>query len=229
MTSSTPRPLEPVPADSIESEHATRQQLATGLVKIGLATRHHAWAGGETLGLSPTQGQVLVLLHQRGARGMRLGDVAHQLAVSQATASVAVRTLVEKGLISRATPREDRRAVNLTLTERGEEAAQVAATWTDFLLEAVNELAAREQGAFQRGLVKMIRRMQERGQIPVSQMCVTCVFFRPHVHDDPETPHHCDYIEAPFGDRQLRLACRDHIPASSDQAEASWIRFVAAD
>jgi hypothetical protein len=41
-------------------------------------------------------------------------------------------------------------------------------------------------------------------------MCVTCRYFRPHVHSDPERPHHCAFVDAPFGDRALRLDCRDH-------------------
>jgi hypothetical protein len=41
-------------------------------------------------------------------------------------------------------------------------------------------------------------------------MCATCVFFRPDVHDDPERPHHCAFVDAPFGDRQLRLDCDDY-------------------
>jgi hypothetical protein len=96
-------------------------------------------------------------------------------------------------------------------------------------LAAVDELTPAEQEVFLRGLVKMIRTLQERGEIPVSRMCVTCRYFRPNVHPDLSTPHHCAFVDAPFGDRQLRLECADHEPAPVEQAERAWARFEAGD
>ena len=49
-------------------------------------------------------------------------------------------------------------------------------------LEAVDELSPDEQAAFQRAIVKMIRAMQLKGDIPVSRMCVSCTWFRPNAH-----------------------------------------------
>jgi hypothetical protein len=75
-------------------------------------------------------------------------------------------------------------------------------------------------------LVKMIRTLQERGEIPVSRMCVTCRFFRPRVHDDPTRPHHCAFVDAPFGDRSLRLECADHEAAPEGQRARGWEQFL---
>ncbi|MGH8510685.1 MAG: hypothetical protein ACREU8_04680, partial [Gammaproteobacteria bacterium] len=41
--------------------------------------------------------------------------------------------------------------------------------------------------------------LQERGEVPISRMCVTCQHFRPGVYDDPDTPHHCAFVNAAFG------------------------------
>jgi hypothetical protein len=94
-------------------------------------------------------------------------------------------------------------------------------------MEAVGELSAAEQAAFLRGLVTMIRTLQEKGRIPVARMCVTCRFFRPFRHDDPARPHHCAFVDAPFGDGQLRLDCPDHAAAPAEQAAATWQAFRA--
>ena len=48
----------------------------------------------------------------------------------------------------------------------------------------------------------------------MSRMCLDCRFFRPDVHDDPARPHHCAFVDAPFGDAQLRIDCADHQPAA---------------
>ncbi len=43
-----------------------------GLTKVGLAFRSQSWQDAGTLGLSPTQGQILSLLQTCGLTGMRL-------------------------------------------------------------------------------------------------------------------------------------------------------------
>jgi hypothetical protein len=75
----------------------------------------------------------------------------------------------------------------------------------------VEGLDSEEQAALLRILVKMIRVLQDQGAIPVARMCASCRFFRPHAHPDPDRPHHCAFVDAPFGDRELRLECPDHV------------------
>ena len=71
----------------------------------------------------------------------------------------------------------------------------------------------------------MIRTLQTRGRIPVARMCVSCRFFQPFRHDHPTTPHHCAFVDAPFGDGELRLGCPDHAAAPAEQAERTWRVF----
>lgn len=212
--------------DSAAGTSDPGRRLVMGLAKIGLATRHRAWSEAEAQGLTPTQGQILALLHAQPVTGMRVTALAEDLAVSTATATVAIQALERKGLVQKARVPEDGRARAVSLTPEGRHAAERAAGWADFLLAAVDELTLEEQEVFHRGLVKMIRGLQERREIPVSRMCVTCRFFRPHVHADPNAPHHCAFVDAPFGDRQLRLECADHAPATREQAARAWQRFT---
>lgn len=190
-------------------------RVTQGLAKIGLALKSQAWQGAEFQGLTPTQGQILVLLRTQPKTDMRLSTVARGLAITPATASDAVTTLVEKGLVQKGKAADDGRAIAITLTPKGRQEADRAASWPDFLLGAVEALSAEEQAVFLRGLIKMIQRLQERGQIPVASMCVTCQYFRPHVYKDAQRPHHCAFVDAPFGDRDLRLDCPDHVAGSA--------------
>jgi DNA-binding MarR family transcriptional regulator len=171
---------------------------------------------------------VLVLLLSRSGKSTRIGDIATELAVSQPTASVTIRALIAKGLVERVTAVDDKRAVDLRLTPSGRDLARQALGWSDFLLAAVDDLDGAEQAVFQRSIVKMIRAMQLRGEISVSRMCPTCQFFRPNAHPHSPQPHHCAFVDAPFGDRQLRLDCADFQPASAEMAEDRWVQFVAA-
>ncbi len=209
------------------SNESVAHHVVTGLTKISLALKSHAWQEGEGRGLTPTQAQILTLLRLRSTGGVRLTELANALAVSLATTSEAVDALVRKDFVQKARHLEDKRVLALTLTEAGSREADHVAGWPDFLLKAVDALSPDEQTAFLTGLIKMIRTLQVQGQIPVSQMCVTCRFFQPNVYADPERPHHCAFVNAPFGDRQLRLSCSDHETAPTEEAQQVWLRFVA--
>jgi DNA-binding MarR family transcriptional regulator len=211
--------------DALEADPLDAR-VVTGLAKIGLATRHRAWAEGEGQGITPTQGQILALLRARGEAGMRVTEIAAAMAVAPPTATVAVQALERKGLVRKTRAGDDARVRTLTLTPEGEREAARAAGWADFLLGAVDALSPAEQEVFLRGLVKMIHTLQERGEVPVSRMCVTCRYFRPRVHADPARPHHCAFVDAPFGDRSLRLDCADHEAAPEEEAEVAWSRFL---
>ena len=203
------------------------RQVGVGLAKVGLALRTHAWRDAGPRGLNPTQAQILALL-RASAAPLRLSEVAEGLAVTGPTASDAVKALVAKGLVAKRRAPDDARAVAIALTERGREEAARSAQWPDFVLAAVDVLSIEEQATFMRALVKMIRTLQERGEIAPARMCVSCRFFRPHAHPgDAERPHHCAFVDAPFGDRALRLECREHEPADDETTAHNWREFVA--
>ncbi|NEO01784.1 MAG: winged helix-turn-helix transcriptional regulator [Moorea sp. SIO3I7] len=207
------------------SKNAVGHKVIAGLAKISLALKSKAWQDAGLQGLTPTQGQILALLRSRSLSPMRLSEIADGLAVKPATASDAVAVLVEKGLVKKGKAPDDRRAIAITLTAKGQQEADNAASWPDFLLAAVDELSEEETDVFFRGLIKMVRALQERGQIPVSKMCVTCRFFRPNIYSDSDRPHHCALVDAPFGDRHLRLECPEHIAASPEACIEQWQSF----
>ncbi len=214
------------PDDRLPPDEPLPQRVTTGLAKVGMALKQQAWAEAGGHGLTPTQGQVLVLL-RANPDGLRLGELADRLGVTAPTTSDSVGALHRKGLVVKAPLPGDGRAVVVRLTPAGVCEAAAAAAWPDFLLEAVGELSGAEQAAFLRGLVTMIRTLQERGRIPVARMCVSCRFFRPFRHDDPARPHHCAFVDAPFGDGELRLDCPDHAAAPPEQAADTWQAFRA--
>lgn len=208
-------------------EGSIAAQVAAGLVKLSLALRHEAWREARGGGLTPTQGQVLswLLLQARGQHPTPR-ELAKTLALSPATISEALNALEAKGLVRRRQTADDRRSFQVVLTDAGRKAAQASVGWSDFLAAAVDTLPPADQVALLRVLVRLIRSLQLQGKIAVARMCVSCSYFRPFVHPDPERPHHCDYVHAAFGDRQLRLECPDHEPAREDRQAAAWEAWV---
>lgn len=206
---------------------AIASKLAAGLAKIGLVLRHHAWKAGGEHGLAPAQSQVLVLLEarRRGA-GMTMSVIAAELAITPASASDTVSALERKGLVARRRDERDARIVRVDLTREGSTLARRAAEWPDMFLSALGELSEQEQAIFVRGLVKIIYSLQSSEQIPVTRMCPTCVYFRPHAHPQEGRPHHCAYVDAPLAEVDLRLDCSDHSGAAASELPRLWQVFV---
>lgn len=209
------------------SDHTTAQHILIGLAKIGLALKSQSWQDAGQQGLTPTQGQILSLLMNQGESKMRLSEVAQNLAVTAATASDAVASLVDKKLVQKTRSPQDGRAIAITLTTEGQQAAAQTASWSHFLLNTVDELSDEEQVIFLRGLIKMIRRLQEQGQISTAKMCVTCRFFQPNRYPTADLPHHCALVDAPFADGNLRLNCPEHVVAEAEMAKQNWQRYLS--
>ncbi len=213
-------------SDVFDSGLTLGARLIVGLSKIGLAMKSQAWSRAPAEGVTPTQAQILVVLRDR-AEGARLSTIAETLGITAPTASEAVASLVAKKLVIRGRDKEDARAARFRLSRGGTKVAARVGAWPDFLQKAVGTLDIAEQTTFLRALVKMIRALQEAGDIPVQRMCVDCRFFRPHAHRDPQRPHHCAFVDAPFGEHHIRIDCADHEAAANEQRNHQWARWLA--
>lgn len=198
-------------------------QIAFALVRISNLLKSLAWDDAETLGVNPTQAQILARLAVRGPS--RVSTMAGDLGVSQPTLSDAVAALLRKQLLERRADPKDGRAVLLQLTGAGRAVAEAARGPAPVILAALETLPAGDRDAMQRGLVGLIRALQISRVIPVQRMCVVCTHFRPFAHDDAAAPHHCAFVDAAFGDAALRIDCGDHEDAAEDELGQIWAKF----
>lgn len=204
---------------------STVAQLAAGFEKIGLAMKSRSWRREGRAGLGPLQRQVLTLLRSKPGQMAQVSAIANELVVRLPTASEAVATLERKRLVRRKRTMRDGRIVTVELTARGLKACGPTAGKPDHLAGAIDELPVDEQRSLLRSMVTVIRALQERGEISVVRMCVSCRYFRPYQHGDPDRPHHCAYVNAPFGDAALRVDCIDYEAASPAQVREAWTSF----
>jgi DNA-binding MarR family transcriptional regulator len=212
------------------SEGAYGEQ-ATGrvthsLLRLNTAMRSQAWEWAESVGLTPTQGEILVLLMQRKTP-LRLGEIARETALTAATTSDAVTTLETKGLIEKRRALDDGRALAVRLTARGRTAAKRALQWPEFLTAAIGTLDGNEQAVFYRTLIKMIRQLEVQGDMPTHRMCVTCRHFEPS-KNAKRTPHQCAALGLSFRDVELRLDCPVHEEADPGTEKKIWKIFAQA-
>lgn len=210
--------------DHAVAPDAVATRLREGFERIALVLRSDLWTAAGAAGLNPTQAQVLALLAGR-SDGLRGKDIAAHLAVSAPTIADTLSALDRKGLIERTPDATDARAMRITLTEKGFQAGRILADAGSTITTALADLSPAQQSDLLLAQVRIIRSLQLAGAIPVQRMCVTCRYFRPSAYPGAQSQHHCDFVNAAIGDRDLRLDCGEHEAADPAIQSANWMVF----
>ncbi len=199
-------------------------RVTHSLLRLSTAMRSQAWDWAERAGLTPTQGEILVLLLQRKGP-MRLGEIARETQLTAATTSDAVSTLEHKGLVEKRRALDDGRALAVRLSGRGRSAAKKALLWPNFLSKAIGALAAGEQNALYRALLKVIRELQQSGDAPLHRMCMTCAHFQ-LTKAAKKPSYYCSGFDLTMADADLRLDCSLHEEADLATQKKTWKIFA---
>ncbi len=210
--------------DRATSPDSLTIRLREGFERIALVLRADQWAASGATGLNPTQAQVPSLLAGRPA-GLRAKDVAAHLAVSAPTIADTITALERKRLVSRSSDPTDARAMLVYVTEDGRRIGHAVAKGTSQVSAALARLTPTEQDDLLRAQVKIIRSLQQAGAIPEQRMCVSCRHFQPNAYPGSAQPHHCAFVNAAIGDRDLRLDCGEHEAADPVVQSANWTVF----
>jgi DNA-binding MarR family transcriptional regulator len=211
-------------------EHATDpdpliQRLREGFERIALVLRADLWTASGAAGLNPTQAQALGLLAGR-PDGLRAKEIAAHLGVSPPSIADTLAALERKGLIARHADPADARASRVRPTAEGRRVGDAVAKAASQVGQALAALTPSAQAELLLAQVALIRQLQLAGAIPLQRMCVTCRHFRPHAHAGEDKPHHCAFVNAAIGSRDLRLDCGEHEEADPAARTAIWEAFA---
>ena len=210
------------PANPTLISHRLREAFA----RVATVMRVDDWERAKQAGINPTQLAILELLEGREG-GLGVKEIAAHLGVSQPTATDSINALVRKGAVEKRAVAGDGRAVAIVLTSEGKALLAADTTLESVTGQAVDALGAAEQEQLLLCLIRMIREFQEAGAIPIQRMCTSCRYFAPFAHPGAARPHHCRFVDAAFGQRELRIDCRDHQTADPASRAATWEAFQA--
>lgn len=199
-------------------------RLRDGFELIALVLRADMWTSAGAAGLNPAQMQALGCLHGR-PEGLRGKDLAAHLSVSAPSIADTVSALERKGLVARRPDPADARASRVVLTEEGRRVAEAGARAASQVAQALAGLSPAAQAELLSTQISLIRQLQLAGAIPLQRMCVSCRHFRPQAHPGQAQPHHCAFVNAPIGGRDLRLDCGEHEAADPAVQSANWTAF----
>lgn len=142
------------------------------------------------------------------SRTRRVGALAAELDITQATTSDALATLAGRGLVARTSDPGDRRATVVTLTDAGTELAwTIAGDLARLLPDADRDRAAR--GTALRVLLGEIARLHTAGIITVDRNCFSCQHYKAPA---ARARAHCLLLDLPLHDEDLRVDCPEHHP-----------------
>ena len=201
---------------------AISERLVQGLSKVATVIRSQDRSASHHHGLSPTQAQLLIAV---AGEDKRVSELAAVLGVGSATVSESIDAVEAKGLVARTRNPSDRRVVLVEATSEGKRVAAALTEWPDELAAAIDLLDPGERSALLTTIVKLIRRLQLADRIPIARVCVSCAHFEPFAHDEGP-PHHCRFVDEPFGQESLRVDCADHAVAKDSSAEERWMTRV---
>lgn len=200
-------------------------QILSGIGRLVLFWRTSQWKTSAAQGLNPAQAEILSRLAVQPARA---SDLAAQLGITTASLSDSISALATKGLATRRPDPSDGRAQLVTPTAEGSAVAARLPSAPPALLDVIGALPESDRAALLHALIGIIGGLQQVRAIPVQRMCLSCRYFHPFVHADTDKPHHCAFVDAAFGDADLRLDCSEHDEAPEQDRAHAWARFETA-
>lgn len=189
------------------------EKIVSALERLAHVLRTLLWEEATESRLSPIQIQTLIYLNSHSEELCRVGQLAQEFGLTPATMSDAVASLEAKGLLIRKPCPEDHRVQMLCLTPKGKRSSEKLSRWADALHQQLAHFSAEEKAQALQFLLKLIESLYRSGIITVARICLTCRFFRPHVHKNSRAPHHCALMDKPLSAGDLRVDCPEHKPA----------------
>ena len=186
---------------SIESK------IVASLERISQAFRVLLWNESKEFSLSPIQIQVLIFLLHHPDQKRKVSYLAAEFNMTKATISDTVKTLEQKGLISKEFEQHDTRSYMIHLTKRGHETAKQTSLFAEQIQIPIDKLHATDQENFLLSLLDIIHHLNKSGIITIQRMCFTCHFYKT---DKNGQEHFCNLLNTKLTDSELRIDCPEH-------------------
>lgn len=192
---------------------ATEQQdiaskIVLALERLGQLQRQSLWQISVEKELSPIQAQILIFIGSHDRSLATVTYLAREFAVTKATISDAVATLVRKGLVIKTPNAEDRRIEVLSFTAAGRRTFNAIADYQQPTVDTVRELTEAQRSQLWSSLSTLIHHLQTQDLAVAQRMCYTCTFFRPSTRRP-----YCRLLEVALSPSDIRLDCPEYEPA----------------
>ena len=193
--------------DRTEQESNQRAKITAGVERLSTVFRAALWEEAKHYNLSPLQVQILLFVAFHDSGQCSVTGIAKEFAVTKATVSDAVKTLLEKALLKKRGA-EDARGFSLSLTADGKKCVNKLSGLADFFATSLSDVPEAEISKIWEGMLLLIGHLQQTEIIPV-RMCFSCQHFgKDHAKG---APHYCNFLQKPLAIKDIRLDCPEHL------------------
>lgn len=196
-----PSPLNP----KYQNEHLDAKIVA-GFEHIYEAFRVLLSEEARKYNLSPIQIQLLIFIQNHLPQQNTLSYLAKEFLLTKATLSQSLKTLQEKGLLTKETNPGDSRSQYLRLTYTGEVVVQKSQYFTQLLEQPVQQLDTKSQQKLWEGLKDILMSLQHGGVINLQRMCFNCNWYQ-----TMPGGHYCKLLKIALKEQDIRIDCPEHI------------------
>lgn len=184
-------------------------KIVASLERISQAFRVLLWNESKEFSLSPIQVQVLIFLLHHSEEKRKVSYLAEEFNMTKATISDTIKTLDQKGLITKEYEQRDTRSYVIHLSDKGKQIAGQTALFTREIQIPIDKLNSDDKENLLLSLLGIIRHLNKTGVISIQRMCFTCSHYRPNHHGEK---HFCQLLNQKLANTELRVDCPEHLP-----------------
>lgn len=196
--------------DPIYRQGNISAQISRTLFTIGKAIKHLQWDESKSKQLTPTQVQSLLFLKYIRPDAATVNTLAKHLTCTPATISGILDTLENKKFIVRRRKTDDRRRVFLSLTPKGMRVISIFENFGKEIEKLISEFTHEEQQIFGKLLMKLARKLIERGYGFSMDACRSCSFFISNKDPGSVKPHYCTCLNILLSEKEIYMECPDY-------------------
>lgn len=196
--------------DPIYRQTHIAAQIARSLFTIGKAIKNLQWQKSKSEHVTPTQIQSLLFLKYIRPDAATVNTLAKHLSCTPATVSGVLDALENKKYILRNRKIEDKRNIVLSLTPKGLNALGVFENFGEEIEEIISEFNKEEQEILAKLLMKLSRKLIEKGYGFTTDICRTCCFFMPDKYRGSAKPHYCKCLNILLSEKETYMECPDY-------------------
>lgn len=188
-------------------EGQIESKIVASLERIAQSFRVLLWQESKALSLSPIQIQVLIFLLSHSEHKRKVSYLAEEFDLTKATLSDTIKTLEQKGLITKIYDPKDTRSYVIHLTETGRNLAYKTAFFANEIRTPIEQLPEASKEDLLQNLLHIISHLHQVGVITLQRMCFNCVYYLPA---SGENLPYCKLLNQSLLIKDLRIDCPEH-------------------
>jgi DNA-binding MarR family transcriptional regulator len=185
-------------------QNSLEHKIVSGLERISLVYRTLLWEEAKKYGLSPIQVQILIFVQSHDAQLATVSRLSLEFNLTKPTISDAIKSLVEKKLVTRVSDKSDSRSFRIALTSSGRKLATNTENYTAPLVDMISQVDAENKLNLWQNITSLIRELNRAGLLTAQRACFSCAHF-----NNNNGRQFCNLINSPLADAELRIDCPD--------------------